>query len=168
MRICLAYISVVLIWATTPLTIKWSSESCGFLFGVTARMAIGTVCIFIALILTRQSLTWHRESVLTYLAAAVQIYGSMMVVYWSAQFIPSGWISVIFGLLPLMTALLAALFFKENHLTPGKFLAFCLGVGGLAVMFGSALQFGRDAVLGIAGVLCSAFLHAISSLWIKK
>jgi hypothetical protein len=38
MRIAIAYITVVLLWATTPLAIKWSGEGPGFLFGVTGRM----------------------------------------------------------------------------------------------------------------------------------
>jgi drug/metabolite transporter (DMT)-like permease len=167
MRIPLTYISVILLWATTPLAIKWSGEGPGFLFGVSARMAIGTGCILFILILMHQRLAWHRKACLTYLAVALQIYGSMLAVYWAAQFIPSGWISVIFGLTPLMTALLAAIFLGERSLTLGKLLAYGLGVSGLAIMFGSALQFGYDAVLGISGVLVSSLLQSISSVWIK-
>lgn len=167
MRIPLTYISVILLWATTPLAIKWSGEGPGFLFGVTARMSIGTVCIILVLSLMRQPLPWNRKACLTYLAVALQIYGAMLVVYWAAQFIPSGWISVIFGLTPLMTALLAAVFLGES-LTPGKFLAYGVGVSGLAIMFGSALQFGNNAALGVCGVLVSALLQSISSVWIKR
>ncbi|PPK76608.1 drug/metabolite transporter (DMT)-like permease [Methylobacter tundripaludum] len=168
MRIPLAYISIVLLWATTPLAIKWSGEGPGFLFGVTGRMAIGTLCILLMLGLSRQHLAWHRKALQTYLAVAVQIYGSMLVVYWAAQFIPSGWISVIFGLLPLMTALLAAVWLGERSLTLGSLLAYVLGISGLWVMFGSALQLGHDAVLGIIGVLVSTFLQAVSSIWVKR
>ena len=168
MRIPLTYISVILLWATTPLAIKWSGEGPGFLFGVTARMAIGTVCVLFALVLMRQRLAWHRKARLTYLAVALQIYGSMLAVYWAAQFIPSGWISVIFGLTPLMTALLAAIFLGDRSLTLGKLLAYGLGVSGLVIMFGSALQLGYDAVMGISGVLVSAFLQSVSSVWIKR
>lgn len=168
MRIPLTYISVILLWATTPLAIKWSGEGPGFLFGVTARMTIGTVSLLFALALMRQRLGWHRKARLTYLAVALQIYGSMLAVYWAAQFIPSGWISVIFGLTPIMTAILAAVFLGERSLTPGKFLAYGLGVSGLAIMFGSAFQMGNDRVLGICGVLVSAFLQSVSSVWIKR
>ena len=168
MRIYLAYISVILLWATTPLAIKWSGEGPGFLFGVTGRMTIGTVCILLTLVLSRQRLVWHRKALQTYLAVAVQIYGSMLVVYWAAQFIPSGWISVIFGLLPLMTALLAAIWLRERSLTLGKLLAYVLGISGLWIMFGSALQLGYNAVLGIIGVLVSTFLQALSSVWVKR
>lgn len=168
MRIYLAYISVVLLWSTTPLAIKWSGEDAGFLFGVTARMAIGALCLLIVLLGMRQGLVWHRKARLTYLAVAVQIYGAMLTVYWAAQFIPSGWISVISGLSPLMTALLAAIWLKERSLTFGKLLSYGFGIGGLMVMFGSALQIGQNAAMGIAGVLVSTFLQSISSVWVKR
>jgi drug/metabolite transporter (DMT)-like permease len=168
MRIYLAYISIILLWATTPLAIKWSVEGPGFLFGVTARMTIGLACLLLMLALSKQYLAWHRKALMVYLAVAVQIYGSMLAIYWAAQFIPSGWVSVIFGLLPLMTAILAAVWLRDSRLTLGNLLAYALGLGGLWIMFGSALQMGYDAVLGIIGVLLSTFLQAVSSVWIKR
>ncbi len=168
MRVLLAYVTIILLWSTTPLAIKWSVEGPGFLFGVTSRMAIGTVCVLLLLVVSGQRLAWHRKAIMTYLAVAVQIYGSMLVVYWAAPYIPSGWISVIFGLLPLMTAVLAAIWLKERSLTPGNLLAYILAISGLWVMFGSALQLGYDAVLGIIGILVATFLQAVSSVWVKR
>ncbi|CAA9892934.1 conserved membrane hypothetical protein [Candidatus Methylobacter favarea] len=168
MRIALAYISVILLWATTPLAIKWSGEGSGFLFGVTGRMVIGAACILFVMGIKGQRLAWHRKAGLTYLAVAVQIYGSMLAVYWAAQFIPSGWISVIFGLTPLLTALLAAMWLGERSLKAGKLLSYVLGSSGLAIMFGSALQLGHNAVLGIIGVLTAALLQSTSAVWIKR
>lgn len=168
MRITLAYISVVLLWATTPLAIKWSGEGPGFLFAATSRMAIGAACILFALAVLRKSLAWHRKAKMTYLAVALQIYGSMIAVYWASQFIPSGWISVIFGLAPLITALMSNLLLKEHHLSFSKCCAYSLGVSGLYIMFGSALHSGESAVLGIAGVLVSTFLQSVSAVWIKR
>ncbi|MGR8940861.1 MAG: DMT family transporter [Gammaproteobacteria bacterium] len=168
MRIALAYLSVVLLWATTPLAIKWSGEGPGFLFGVTGRMVIGMACIGMILLVLRQRLAWHRKARLTYLAAAFQIYGSMMVVHWAAQFIPSGWISVLFGLAPLMTAVLASFWLGQRELTVGKLFSYMLGIGGLAIMFGTALTMGRDVALGIAAIIFGTFLHSFSAVWIKR
>lgn len=167
MRICLAYITVVLLWSTTPLAIKWSSEGPGFLFGATARMTVGAGCILFALAGTRQRLSWHGKALMTYLAVALQIYGSMVSVYWGAQYIPSGWISVLFGLTPLMTALLTICCPGDRNLSLGKFLAYFFGIGGLSVMFGSALQMGRDAVMGIAAVVGAVLLQSLSAVWVK-
>jgi len=131
-------------------------------------MVIGSVCLLLMLALSNQRLAWHRKALETYLAVAVQIYPSMVAVYWAAQFIPSGWVSVLFGLLPLMTAILAAIWLREKSLTLGNLLAYVMGISGLWVMFGTALQMGYGAVLGIIGVLVSAFLQAVSSVWVKR
>ena len=45
MRLFAAFFSVILLWSTTPLAIKWSGEGPGFLFGVTGRMVIGLICM---------------------------------------------------------------------------------------------------------------------------
>ena len=168
MRILLAYIFVVLLWATTPLAIKWSGEGPGFLFAVTSRMTIGWFGILLIVAASRQSFAWHRKALFTYLAVAVQIFGSMIAVYWSSQFIPSGWISVIFGLAPLMTALLAVILLKRRELSFSKFCAYCLGVSGLYVMFSSALSLGKNAFLGIEGALFGVLLQSIGAVWIKQ
>lgn len=167
-RVSLAYAGVVLLWATTPLAIKWSGEGPGFLFGVAGRMAIGAACLWTALAILRRRLPWHRQARLTYLAVALQIFGSMLVVYWSAQFIPSGWISVVFGLTPLLTALMAAAWLGERSLGGGQLLSYAMGLAGLAAMFGTALAFSREAAWGIAGVLLSSFLQSASAVWVKR
>ncbi|WP_235185867.1 DMT family transporter [Methylomarinum vadi] len=167
-RILLSYLCVTLLWATTPLAIKWSAEGAGFIAGAALRMAIGTLCVFLMLIFSRQRLPWHRFALLTYLGVAVQIFGAMMAVYWSSRFIPSGWVSVIFGLTPFMTALLAAFFQQEQSLGWGKLFSYLLGIGGLALMFSSAIDLNVAAIQGMCGVLFGAFLHSLSAVWIKQ
>jgi drug/metabolite transporter (DMT)-like permease len=168
LRILAAYLGVILIWSTTPLAIKWSGEGPGYLFGATARMGIGLICMLLVLAVLRQPLPWHRKARLAYLIGAAQIYGSMLVTYWASQFIPSGWISVVAGLTPLMTALLAALWLGERSLTAGRLLSYALGIAGLGVMFGSALEFGAGATPGIGGVLLATFLQSACAVGLKR
>lgn len=167
MRIVLSFIFIVLLWSTTPLAIKWSAEGSSFIFSVTARMCIGLICILFMLLAMRQRLLWHGKAKQTYFAVAVQIYGAMMAVYWSAQFIPSGWISVIFGLTPFITAVLSALWLKERSLSWDKLLAYILGITGLTVMFHSALHISYNTAIGVFGVLFATFLQAFSAVWVK-
>ncbi|WP_017365736.1 DMT family transporter [Methylococcus capsulatus] len=168
MSVTVAYLSVILLWATTPLAIKWSGEGPGYLFGVTSRMAIGTLCVLLVMLMLRRRMPWHRKAVHTYLLASIQVYGAMLAVYWASQFIPSGWISVVFGLSPLLTALMAAALLGERSLTAGKLSGYVLGLGGLGAIFGSALELGPQGVYGIAGVLLSAFLQCLSAVGIKR
>ncbi len=168
MRTVIAFISVILLWTTTPLAIKWSAEGSDFIFGAAARMTIGTSCMLLLLICRRKTLPLHGKALLTYFTVAVQIYGAMMCVYWGAQFIPSGWVSVIFGLSPVITALFAALWLNERPVTLAKTCSYLLGVAGLWLMFKSALQLNIAAVFGIVGVLSAVSLQTASAVWVKR
>ena len=168
MRIALSFAFIVLLWATTPLAIKWSADGSSFIFGVTARMCIGLVCLLFMLLVMRQRLLWHSKARQTYLAIALQIYGAMVAVYWAAQFIPSGWISVIFGLTPFITAVLSALWLAERSLSWDKLLAYILGITGLSIMFHSALHISYSTALGVLGVLLATFLQSFSAVWVKR
>jgi drug/metabolite transporter (DMT)-like permease len=168
MRVIAAYLGVILLWSTTPLAIKWSGEGPGYLFGVAARMSIGLLGVLLVMTITRTPLRRDRKALWTYVAGALQIYGAMLATYWASQHIPSGWISVVFGLTPLLTAPLAAAFLGEKSLTIARIASYLLGLAGLVLMFHSALNFSPAAVLGIGAVLLAALLQAISSVWVKR
>lgn len=167
MSVPTAYLGVILIWSTTPLAIKWSGEEVGFLFGVASRMLAGAaVCSLIMLLLTRK-LPWYREARQTYLAAGLGLYGAMMSVYWGAQYIPSGLISVIFGLTPIVTGIIAAIWLQERSLSISKLSGVFLGIIGLVIIFGSGIELKDGAVYGIAAVLFAVLLHSVSAVWVK-
>lgn len=169
MSVPLAYIGVIIIWSTTPLAIKWSGSDSGFLFGVTARMLIGLFfSSVLIMLLSRRRLPWDKHARKIYLVAGIAIYGAMLSVYWGSQYISSGFISVIFGLNPIVTGIMAALWLNERSLTPAKILGVALGVAGLIVIFSQAVQLGGHAVIGIAAVCLSVLLHSWSSVWFKK
>lgn len=168
MSVPAAFIGIILVWSTTPLAIKWGSEGSDFLFAVFMRMTIGTLLCLLLLWVMKVRLPWHRAAVRAYLAAGLGHYGSMMMVYWGAQFVPSGLISVMFGLSPLLTALLAAVYLQERRLTPQRVMGMLLGLAGLAVVFGSGLALGADSGKGVAAVLLSVLLYCISALWSKR
>ena len=138
-----------------------------YVFGVTARMTIGSICLLLLMLTIRQRLVFHSAARWTYLAVTVQMYLSMIITYWAAQFIPSGWVSVLFGLSPFMTALLAAAILNERSLGWQKICSYILGVSGLLVMFMSAMDLNNQALIGVAGILVSTFIHAISAIWVK-
>ena len=169
MSVPLAYIGVIIIWSTTPLAIKWSGGDSGFLFGVTARMLIGLLfSSALIMLLSKRRLPWDQNARKVYLVAGIAIYGAMLSVYWGSQFISSGFISVIFGLNPIVTGIMAALWLNERSLTPAKIAGVFLGIVGLIVIFSQAVQFGGHAVIGIAAVCLSVLLHSWSSVWFKK
>lgn len=168
MSVPAAYLSVILIWSTTPLAIQWSAEGGGFLFGVAARMIAGALLCLLLMALMRVSLPWHRAAIKVYVAAGLAIFGAMTSVYWGAQYIPSGWISVLFGLTPIVTSLFALLWLGERGFGPSKVLGLLLALAGLLVIFGGGASFGGEALLGVAAVLLSVTLHSLSGVWVKR
>lgn len=168
MSVPAAYIGVILIWGTTPLAIKWSGEA-GFLFGVSARMLLGALVCLAVMGLFSVPLPWHRRARHSYLAAGLGIYLAMSSVYWAAQYIPSGLISVLFGLSPIVTGLLAGLWLGERAFTPGKLAGMGLGLLGLVLIFAvGTTRPGDLAWLGLLGVLFSVLVHALSAVWVKR
>ena len=169
MSVPLAYIGVIIIWSTTPLAIKWSGGDAGFLFGVTARMSIGLLfSSILIMLLSRRGLPWDRAARKVYIVAGIAIYGAMLSVYWGSQYISSGFISVIFGLNPIVTGIMAALWLNERSLTPAKIFGVVLGLAGLMVIFGQAIDLGGQTAIGIAAVCLSVLLHSLSGVWFKK
>lgn len=168
MPIPLAYFGVVLIWSTTPLAIAWSGEAAGFVFGVSSRMLLGLVLIFIFATIMKAKLIWHKKARLAYLYGGLGIYASMLVVYWAAQQIPSGWVSVLFGLTPIFSAIMASFWLENEHLTRHRMSGISLGLIGLLVVFGSSLSLSETAVLGVFGVIFSGIIHSASAIWVKR
>lgn len=163
-----SYIAIIIIWSTTPLAIKWSGEGPGYLFGVTGRMMIGVVLCLLLVSLFSVKMPWHKRAIHTYVAAGLAVYGAMLSVYWGARFIPSGLVSVLFGLTPFVTGIAAALLLKERSFTPPKVIAMCIGFLGLIIIFRSNITMGDQAVMGISAVLLSVCIHSISTVWVKR
>jgi len=168
MSIPLAYAAVVLIWSTTPLAIKWSSQDVGFLFGITSRTLLGVVAGMTIALLFGIRLPWHAAACRTYLAAGLGLFLALLSVYWSSQYIPSGWVSVLFGLAPIITGIMARIWLGEQALIPARIAGMLLGVAGLAIMLLSAHSLGAAAPLGIAGMLFSVTAYSASAVAVKR
>ncbi len=168
MSIPAAYLGIILIWSTTPLAIKWSGESAGFLVGVSFRMFISVlVCAVIMSFMSRR-LQWHRQALKVYFVASIGIFGSMMSVYWGAQFVESGLIAVIFGLTPIVTGLFAIACLKEEAFSFTKAAGLLLGIIGIAMIFLRGVSFGSLSILGISAIFVAMLLHSGSTVWMKQ
>ena len=118
MSIPAAYLGVILIWSTTPLGIQWSAQGASFSFAVMARMLIGLVICLLLVRVTRTAFPFTPVARQLYAISGLSMFLAMLLTYWGALHIPSGLISVIFGLSPLVTGVFAALWLSERTLTP--------------------------------------------------
>ena len=167
MSVLPAYLGVVLIWTTTPLAIQWSGDGPGFLFGVAARMLIGLCLLLGATVLFRTGLPLTRVARKAYGISGVTIYVTMTLIYGAAQLIPSGWVAVILGLVPIFTGLFSVWILKAPHLQGNKLLGVGLGVCGLLVVFSESLEASPQAWMGILIILAAAAIQAAGAVLMK-
>ncbi|MDO9222018.1 MAG: DMT family transporter, partial [Thiobacillus sp.] len=103
-----------------------------------------------------------------YLISGSSIFVAMLLTYWGALHIPSGLISVIFGLSPLVTGVFAALWLSERTLTPMRLAGLALALGGLWFIFGQPWPGDGRATLGTAAVMAGMTAQALGLVWIKR
>jgi drug/metabolite transporter (DMT)-like permease len=169
MSIPAAYIAVILIWSTTPLAIQWSSLGAGFSFAVMARMVIGLVLTALLLAVWRVGLPLHRKARMSYLVGGLGLFGAMLCTYWGAQYISSGLVSLLFGLAPLVTSVLAAFWLGERALEPFKLAGIGLGLIGLSIVFLVQPPTGvTQAAYGVAALLVAVLIYSSSLVWMKR
>jgi len=170
MAVILAYITVVLIWTTTPLAIVWSGHTDWF-FGVAARTALGALLILPFLYWHKgQSFQYNLSAIKVYVFAAFPILGGMTLMYWSAQFLPSGWIAILFALTPVMTGVFAYFLLPNQAITIQKSLAIVLTLIGLVTAFAPNLHTDllHHQLLAIAVALLSVCFHSLGSVLVKR
>jgi drug/metabolite transporter (DMT)-like permease len=167
-RIGAAYLGVVLVWSTTPLAIQWSAQGAGFAFALLARMSTGWIVCVLALLVTRGTLPLGAHARRVYRVAGSNLAVSMLFTYWGALYVPSGLISVVYGLSPLFTGVFATLWLRQRGLTRAGVAGLALGIAGLWLLFGQALPHGPMARWGLAAVVCGMIVQAAGLVAIKR
>jgi drug/metabolite transporter (DMT)-like permease len=162
-----AYIAVIAIWATTPIAIKFSSEGVSFYDAVLLRMLIAAPAALLLVQRLQVPFRWKQDW-RGYAAGALGIYGGLLPVYFAAQYIPSGLISVLWGLAPIVSSVAAARWLDEQRLTAGKLVALFTALGGLALVFRGEVNVTANAARALAAVLASVFVFVISALLVKR
>jgi drug/metabolite transporter (DMT)-like permease len=168
MSVPAAYVGVILIWSTTPLAIQWSAQGASFSFAVMTRMLIGLAICLLLLRLTRTGFPFSPAARQLYAISGATLFVSMLFTYWGALHIPSGLISVIFGLSPLVTGVFAVLWLSERTLTPLRIAGLGIALIGLWVIFGQPWPGDSHATLGTAAVVTGMVVQALGLVWIKR
>jgi drug/metabolite transporter (DMT)-like permease len=163
-----AYLGVILIWSTTPLGIQWSAQGASFSFAVMSRMLIGLVICLLLLRATRTLFPFTPAARQLYAISGLSMFVAMLLTYWGALHVPSGLISVIYGLSPLMTGLFATLWLNERALTPLRVAGLGFALAGLWVIFGQPWPGGDQGTLGTLAVVSGMVAQALGLVWIKR
>ena len=168
MSVIIAYLIVVLIWSTTPLGIVWSSESVSPTLAVTSRMLIALIIGIPILRLTKTPLPRHRQALKLYAYSGGGIFSGMLLAYLAAATVPSGMMSLTFGLAPIISGLLAQRILAEAKFSAIKKVAITSALLGLAIVCSSNLSLDNGSAIGIMLVLTSVFFFSLSGVMVKS
>src|SRR5215218_1115137 len=159
---------LALIWSSTWVAIKIGLEGCPPLLGAGVRFAAaGAVLLAVAAVQRRPLRTdWLLAGVLA-LAPFAFAYG---LVYWGEQHIPSGLAAVLFGVLPLYTALLAGVLLPDEPLRAPLLVGVLIAIGGLGLAFLESVELGSEdkAALGAAALALAPLGAAVGGVAQKR
>ncbi|PMR74633.1 DMT family transporter [Billgrantia endophytica] len=164
-----AYLIVVLVWATTPLTIKWSAEAGAPVGSVVLRMLIAFLAgMAITLVLHRRWFRLDLTAMKSYGAAVPGVFGAMALSYHASMTLPSGLMSVMFGMAPLISGLIMQMLPGATKLRRWHWIGCGLGVVGLAVVFADSLMLGTDQLTALAMMLAGVTLFSGSGIAVQR
>jgi drug/metabolite transporter (DMT)-like permease len=161
------YATLVLIWSSTWVAIKIGLEDCPPLLGAGIRFAAaGVVLLAVAAATGRSLRTDARLAAILALMPFALAYG---LVYWGEQHIPSGLAAVLFGVLPLYTALLSAVFLPDAPLRARLIAGVLIAIGGLALAFAESADTGDDelALVGAAALAIAPIGASVGNISLK-
>ncbi|MBQ4851436.1 DMT family transporter [Pseudoalteromonas sp. MMG012] len=163
-----SYMFVIFIWSTTPLGIVWSSESMPPTLSVFIRMSIALVLAAFVVSLSNIRVPWHKRACTLYTYSALGIFGGMLMSYMAAQTVTSGVISLIFGMAPIISGLLAQRLLGEARFTAIKFVSLGLSLIGLYLICAAQIQTLNLPPKGLLYVFCAVCSFSLSGVMIKR
>ncbi len=163
----LAYLLVIVVGATTPLAIKLGGETFTPVTGLALRImiaaALGSMLFYPMGVRLNLRRHWRL-----YLAASIGIFPNLVLVYTAVLYISSGMVVLLFGLQPIISAILMRPILGEPGLDARRMVAILVALAGLVLI---VLDSGRLEVgnaLGVVLMLGSCLLFSGSALWVKR
>jgi len=162
------YGTLVVIWSSTWVAIKIGLEDLPPLLGAGIRFAVaGAGLLMIARLMGRPLRTDARLAAVLALLPFAAAYG---LIYWGEQYVPSGLAAVLFGIMPLYSAVLASLALAEEPLRARLVAGIAVALAGLSLAFSETLELGHGRYALAAALACAAapFASAIGNVAIKR
>lgn len=162
-----AYLSLVIIWSSTPLAVVLSLRDLDAIWSLSIRMTLAALVASVILRLAGLRFDWSREAMEVYGIGALSMFGCMFFVYLGARHLPSGLISVLFGSSPLLVGVLGVLLLPGARLSPVQWVGMLLGFAGLACIFWNRGS-GQVDALSVAYIVIGVACYAISAVYLKR
>ncbi|HVU53151.1 MAG TPA: EamA family transporter [Polyangia bacterium] len=162
----LGFAACSLIWGSTFLAISFGNDALAPVWAATLRLALA------AALLT--AWTWARGQALprgpalrAALGYGVTQFGiNLPLLYWGETYVPSGLSAVVYGTIPLSSALMTGALGMER-LTPAKVGGAVVAFAGVALLFSSTLR-ARVPPLPLGAILVGATAASLGTVLLKR
>ncbi len=155
------------LWGPSFLFIKISVEEISPMLLAGLRIGLAAIVLNLFLYLKSQRLTWNikfwkQVTISGLFAQAIPF----TLINWGEQYVDSGLASILNGLTPLSTVIMAHYFISTEQLTTKKIIGVILGFFGLAVLCLPQLIDGANfGLLGIAAVALGAISYGVGMIF---
>jgi len=168
MKVPIAYAAVVLIWSTTPLGIIWSSDTVPPAMAVFLRMMVAALIGTLLLMVLRIKLPMSANARKLYIYSTLGVFGGMMCSYFASPYVTSGFMSLVFGLSPIISGILAHKILNESSFDRSKIVAMILSFTGLVIVCWDKLNLNSESFIGITLLLIAVTVFSLSAVMVKS
>jgi len=162
----LAFAACSAIWGSTFLVISIGNDALAPLWACTLRLVLAALLLGAWTRLRGQRLP-RGAALRAALGYGVAQFGlNLPLLYWGERVVPSGLAAVVYATLPLSSALIARAFGLER-LTAAKLLGAIVALGGVAVLFSSALR-AQASPLGLGAIFAGATSAGLGTVLLKR
>ena len=173
-KILFPFIALCLIWGSTWYFIKISlNAGVPPFFGVGFRFFLSALLFFLIIFFRKESIPFNKQAIKLYLSFGLLNFAlSYGITYWATQYVYSSISSILWGLFPLFTSVMAHFMLKEDDnekLTSNKLKALFLGFIGM-VFIGSnqSIDLQSQSFLAIMVLVGAIIIAAWPSVLYKK
>jgi drug/metabolite transporter (DMT)-like permease len=131
-------------------------------------MMIGLVVGAFIIVIAKIRVPWSKNACLLYAYSSIGIFGGMLFSYMAAKSVPSGIISLIFGLAPIISGLLAQKLLNEAKFSMVKLGALACALIGLYFVSFNQIKDSQTQGIGLLFVFIAVSLFSFSSVMIKR
>jgi drug/metabolite transporter (DMT)-like permease len=173
-KVLFPFIALCLIWGSTWYFIKISlNAGVPPFFGVGFRFFLSGLLFFLIIFFKKEPIPFNRQAIKLYLSFGLLNFAlSYGITYWATQYVYSSISSILWGLFPLFTSVMAHFMIPEDSnekLTRNKIFALLVGLIGM-IFIGSnqAIDLKSQSFFAMMILVGAIFIAAWPSVLYKK
>jgi len=162
------FFALGLVWGSSFFWIKIGLQEVGPVTVVFFRIFFALLGLSAFYLLKRRGFPFRKAWRLYLFLGIFNVALPFFLVSWSETHITSGLASILNSMQPLTTSLIAAIFIKEEKLTPQRIIGLLLGFGGVLVLMSNKLGNGMtNEAIGILAMVIAVFGYGSSGVFAR-